>query len=188
MKNMHCPNCAANNMINSKYCSRCGYALPEVKVEQAEEPALKNQLLTSSKRNKRKNLIGAICGVIGFIISILVFQFFLKPKVSETHMMLLAAEANKSCPVMIDEITQLVNTEALEGNAFQYNYTLVNVDKMQVNSDTLRKYLEPGIIENIKTNPQLLYFRDHKTTMHYNYSDKNGALILKISITPDMYQ
>jgi hypothetical protein len=88
---------------------------------------------------------------------------------------------------MVDQDTRLDNAVALPGNVFQYNYTLVNLEKSEVNIDTVKKYIEPGIINNVKTSPDLKAYRDNKVTMAYYYKDKNGVFVLKISVTPDMY-
>jgi hypothetical protein len=102
-------------------------------------------------------------------------------------MMEAASELNKTCPFMVDKDTRLDNAAALPGNIFQYNYTLVNLDKSEVNVDTVKKYVEPGLINNVKTSPGLKVYRDNKVTMAYNYRDKNGVFVLKITVTPDLY-
>lgn len=88
---------------------------------------------------------------------------------------------------MVDQNTRLDNVAAFPNNIFQYNYTLVNLEKSEVNIDTVKKYLEPNIINNVKTNPDLKPYRDNKVTMAYNYRDKNGVFVLKIEVTPEMY-
>jgi hypothetical protein len=75
----------------------------------------------------------------------------------------------------------------MPNNIVQYNYTLVNLDKYEVNIDTVIKYIKPGLINNVKTNPDLKAYRDNKVTMAYNYKDKNGVFVLKINVTPDLY-
>jgi hypothetical protein len=137
--------------------------------------------------NKRKNLIGAIAGVVTFaIVSYSVQKAFFKP--FDQQLVEAASTINKTCPIMVDEDTRLDNSVALPGNIFQYNYTLINYEREDLNPDTLRKYLEPGIISTVATNPDLKIFRDHLTTMAYSYNDKNGAFVVKLSITPDMYK
>jgi len=89
---------------------------------------------------------------------------------------------------MIDQYTRLDNAMALPNNSFQYNYTLINIDKSEVNLDTVKKYIEPNIINNVKTNPDLKIYRENKTTMIYNYRDKNGIFVVRIAVTPEMYK
>ena len=89
---------------------------------------------------------------------------------------------------MVDQYTRLDNALALPENIFQYNYTLVNITQSEINLDTVKKYIEPSIINNVKTSPDLKIYRDNKTTMIYNYRDKNGVFVFKLSVTPDMYE
>lgn len=89
---------------------------------------------------------------------------------------------------MVDQFTRLDNSVALPDNSFQYNYTLVEVTKDEVIIDTVKKYIEPNILNTVKTNPDLKFFRDNKTTLIYNYKDMNGEFVHKFSVTPEMYQ
>ena len=138
--------------------------------------------------NKRKKTIGTVVGIVVFGLSYFaVQQLFFKPVSFDKAMMQAASELNKTCPIMVDRDTRLDNAVALPDNIFQYNYTLVNLDKSEVNIDTVKKYFEPGLINNVKTNPDLKAYRDNKVTMAYYYKDKNGEFVLKISVTPDLY-
>lgn len=142
----------------------------------------------TDNKNTRKKTIGTIAGIVAFGLSYFaVQQIFFKPVTFDKAMMEAASELNKTCPIMVDSETRLDNAAALPDNMFQYNYTLVNLDKSEVNLDTVKKYFEPGLINNIKTNPALKAYRDNKVTMAYNYSDKNGVFVLKIKVTPDLY-
>ena len=138
--------------------------------------------------NKRKRIIGTIVGIITFALAYVgVQQIFFKPASFDKTMMQAASELNKSCPIMVDQYTRLDNAAAMPNNTFQYNYTLVNLEKSEVNIDTVKKYVQPGLINNVKTNPDLKLFRDNKVTMAYNYRDKKGVFVLKITVTPDLY-
>lgn len=140
------------------------------------------------KTNKVK-LIGLIVGAITFgLFYFAVQQIFFKPPSFDKIMMHAASELNKMCPIMVDEYTRLDNAVALPGNIFQYNYTLVDITKDEVNLDTVRKYIDTGIINNVKTNPDLKIYRDNKTTMAYYYKDKDGVFVHKLLVTPDLYK
>lgn len=102
-------------------------------------------------------------------------------------MMEVASELNKSCPIMVDSETRLDNTIALPDNVFQYFYTLVNMTKETTDFEFMKTQLEPTIINFVKTNPEMKFQRDHKTTVKYSYKDKNGIFLFTISVTPDMY-
>src|SRR5260221_1169152 len=112
-------------------------------------------------QNKTKKIVGIIVGVVAFVLSYFVVQqFFFKTPSFDKAMMEAASELNKTCPVMVDKETRLDNAVAMPDNIFQYNYTLVNLNKADVNIDTVKKYIEPGIINNVKTNPDLKNYRD----------------------------
>ena len=184
MQKQICTTCNSENFINAKYCSRCGHSLlqsiPETTNEHIKQPT------TEKKSNK---FIGIIAAIVAFVLSYWgVQQLFFKSPSLDKAIMMAASELNKTCPIMIDQDTRLDNAVALPDNAFQYNYTLINIERSQVNVDTLKKYIEPEIINSVKTSPDLKFYRDNKTTMVYYYRDRNGIFILKLYITPDKYE
>lgn len=137
---------------------------------------------------KRKKNIGTIIGlVVGAVTLVLVQQFFFKAPTYDQVMMHAASEINKSCPIMVDQETRLDNAVALPENIFQYNYTLVNMEKGAIDVAQLENSLKPTLISNVKTNPDMKINRDNKTTMGYYYKDKNGEFLFKILVTPDLY-
>jgi len=145
--------------------------------------------MEETARTQSKKNIGIIVGVVAFAVaSVVAQQLFFKPASFDKAMMEAANELNKSCPLMVDQETRLDNAAAMPGNIFQYNYTLINYDQSELVTDTLRKYLEPGIINTIRTNPDLKIYRDNSVTMAYQYSDKKGVFLLKILVTPDQYK
>jgi hypothetical protein len=99
-----------------------------------------------------------------------------------------ASEINKTCPFMVDENTRLDNTMSTSKSDFQYNYTLINHNKEEVNVTELESFLKQQLINNIKTSPDMKFFRDNNITMGYNYKDKNGSYFLKLLIRPEDYK
>jgi hypothetical protein len=126
--------------------------------------------------------------VVGAVTLVLVQQFFFKAPSYDEVMMQAASEINKSCPFMVDQETRLDNAVALPGNVFQYNYTLVNMEKATTDISQLENYLKPTLINNVKSNPDMKINRDNKTTMGYYYKDRDGAFLFKILVTPDLYE
>ncbi len=142
--------------------------------------------MENQKNNKKT--VGTIVGLaVGLIVYFLVKQFVFAPQSFDKVMMKAASEINESCPIMIDQDTRLDNAIALPDNILQYNYTLVNLVKDSVDLKAFEDYMQPMILNNVKTNPDLKIYRDNKTTMAYNYKDMNGVYITKISITADQY-
>ena len=89
---------------------------------------------------------------------------------------------------MVDNATRLDNSIALPNNVFQYNYTLVTMLKDSININDLKNYLEPRIVNDVRTNPAMKYIRDNKVTVNYSYKDMAGANLFNISVKPEQYQ
>lgn len=89
---------------------------------------------------------------------------------------------------MIDNATRLDNVIALLDNVFQYNFTLVSMTKDSININELKGYLEPSIINFVKTNPDMQTMRDNKVTINYYYKDKEGVYLFTISVKPEQYE
>lgn len=96
-------------------------------------------------------------------------------------------EINKSCPMLVDQETRLDNTDVLPGKTLIYNYTLLNLEKSQISVDTIKKYVDPTILNLVRTSPDMQVFRDNETTFKYLYKDKIGAFVYELTITPEMY-
>jgi hypothetical protein len=82
----------------------------------------------------------------------------------EDTLMKITSEWNKTCPFMVDRETRIDNAIVLPGNTLQYNYTLINCVKDSLNIDATKKGIEPGLINGVKTSPNLIPFRDNKVT------------------------
>ncbi len=89
---------------------------------------------------------------------------------------------------MIDQETQLDNTIALPDNSFQYNLTLINMEKADVDIKALEENIKPGILNSVRTNPDMKMMRDQDVTLMYDYKDKNKDYLFKLTITPDQYK
>lgn len=125
--------------------------------------------------------------VVGQFAGDKIVAFIRTPSIDKT-MMAIAGELNKSCPIMVDNATRLDNSIALPDKVFQYNYTLVSLVKDSVNTDEIKKILEPRIINQVKTDPQMKFVRDHKVTVNYSYRDRTGVNLFTISVSPEQYK
>lgn len=188
MEKTNCINCGKDdNREDSKYCSNCGYELPKDTTKNPNEKVFENK--TILKKKKKNQMIGAIVGVMTFFIAYFgIQQIFFKAPSYDQVMIQMSSEMNKSCPIMIDANTRLDNTVALANNTFQYNYTLINNEKATSDAKRMKEFLEPTIVNIVKSNPELKFQRDHGTTLNYNYKDKNGVFLFNISVTPDKYK
>lgn len=137
----------------------------------------------------RNKLIGIAIGVIAFFTtSYLVQNLLFKQPKFEDNLAKIANEVNKTCPKMIDQDTRLDNVVAHSNNKFQYNYTLVNLSAETVDTIKFHQLVDANIINNVKSNPDLKIYRDNKTTIGYLYKDFSGNYLMRISVTPEMYQ
>ena len=135
----------------------------------------------------RDDKIGIVAGIAIVIAGIFCYVKFSSP-LSEKMLTALAAQVNKSCPTMIDDETRLDNVVLLPDNVFQYNYTLVNLEKAAVNLDEMKSMLHPVIEEFVKTSPEMQFQRKYETTVNYSYKDKDGQPLMTITIRPDQYK
>lgn len=144
---------------------------------------------------EKKELINrfliALGVIVGIVVLVLAFnagkELFSKQSAFDKVLIQTSDEINKSCPMMIDQETRLDNTDAIPGKILRYNYTLLNLEKSQINVDTIKKYVDPTILNLVRTSPDLKIFRDNKTTFKYLYKDKIGVFVYELSVTPEMY-
>ncbi len=140
------------------------------------------------KSKNRKNAMGTAVGIaVAMLVSFIVKEFVFAPPSFDKVMKQAASELNESCPMMIDEDTRLDNAVAFHDSVFQYNYTLVNWVKDSIDLSVFEEYMQPVLLNGVKTNPDLKMCRDNKMTMAYNYKDMNGEFMTKISITAEQY-
>jgi hypothetical protein len=181
-----CDKCGADNANNAKYCKSCGYKLPMPIVEEIPQPVVK-----PIKQRDDKKIVGKIIGaVVTFVMIYFAVQllFFRTPFFSKT-LMETANEINKVCPIMIDSETRLENTMALPKKVFQYNYTLINVYKEDINDiAAVEESLEQKITNFVRTSPDTKIYRDNNVTMKFCYSDRAGTYLFTITVTPDQYK
>lgn len=103
-------------------------------------------------------------------------------------LMKMASEINKSCPFMVDENIRADNVTVLVDNTIQYNYTLINYLKEEVDINQLKSNLSSHLLNGIKTNPSLKIFRDNKVTMVYAYRDKVGVFLFSLEYKYEDYK
>jgi len=176
-----CSNCAAENNDDSKYCAVCGYQLPVFQNEETKPAA------AVKEKSKKPNLVGMIAFAVTFVVAFFATQYFLSPSV-DSQLEKVAEAMNKTLPVKVDEYMTLDHVSALKNKTIQYEYSLVDLTKAEVKLDTVKKYIFPPILENIKTNPTMEVMRKGKVTFKYRYKDKDGIFVTDYVVTPEMYK
>ena len=99
-----------------------------------------------------------------------------------------AQVVNAMCPYTLDSETRLDCAIPLPNNTLQYNYTMVNYTKELLDTVVFKAAMEPQILNNVRTNPQMEYQRQNKWTLNYFYLDKDGNYICSIIATPEKYK
>ncbi|MFA5326574.1 MAG: zinc ribbon domain-containing protein [Prolixibacteraceae bacterium] len=186
MEKIKCTTCETENPANYKYCSSCGYELPKNKTENADNAVAVKPV---KKSGKGKTILIVLVYAVSFGLSYFVVQqLFFKAPAIDNVMMKVASEINKNCPVMVDAETRLDNAISLPKNIFQYNYTLLTLEKDKIDTTAIKTYLEPTITNTIKSSPDMKYMRDHKIIINYYYKDKEGNYLFSISVPPSKYE
>jgi hypothetical protein len=140
----------------------------------------------NKKESNKGTIVGFAVGAIFFALFFYGAQQIFKSDL-ESELREVALELNKQTPMQIDVFTRLDSAASKGKTNFIYYYTLVDMEKSEVNLDTVDKYVRPGLIENIKNHPDLKIYRDNNITMDYNYYDKNREFVTEISVTPELY-
>lgn len=172
--------------------------IPEVEKLEVEKP---QPVVLGYKPKKKRHPILIVLFVICFWAAFFGVYTFLKPTIDalnpkgdvlnqpiDPELGIMVENMNRGCPFQVDEITVLVNVKALPNKTIQYNYKLNDITKAEINLDTVKTYVFPSLLKNIKENPDCESLRDKQVTIKYNYSDKNGEHVTEYVVTPDMYQ
>ena len=136
---------------------------------------------------KRKLLIsGAILFCV--LIFMAVQVIFFKTTSPDKAVLKFSKELNKTCPTMVDAETRLDKVDALADNSLRFNYTLIYRDKDSLAIGNLKKFMEPAILNKIKTSPALSRYLNKNLTWIYSYNDKNGDFLFKITYNPEQFK
>jgi hypothetical protein len=135
---------------------------------------------------KRKNLLFQITIFsITFIVAFFATQYLMKIMKSDSNELeKVAAEINKSCPVLIDKETRLDKVVLKNDTVFQYHYTLVNIENKDKNFDVekIKQYVKSQSQENLDLNAAMKYQRENKIELKYVYNDKSNHFLFDFTI------
>ena len=96
----------------------------------------------------------------------------------------IAAEINRSIPVMIDQETELMPAVGAPGMLI-YNYRLVNVSAAQVNHNRFAAGAKERLREGACNRPETRdNFLKKDVTLRYSYFDKDKQHIATVDVTP----
>lgn len=128
-------------------------------------------------------------GIIIFAFISLVLRLAFNSPVSTFNDDLIGAanQVNSHAPIVIDSTTRLDRVDALNGNTFQYNYTLTNLEFNQIDTNILKSSWRQAIIEQLKKDPKAALFKDNGVIIQARYVDKNGRHVAMDALYPTEY-
>jgi hypothetical protein len=135
----------------------------------------------------KQNIISISVGIISFCVTFFAVQYFMGASKIEKQLKQASEHLNTQLPMQTDTFSRLDSTAAVEDHTFCYYYTLLEIEKANVNMDTVNKYVRPELLKNARTNPDLQGFREHGITLDYVYYDKNGVYVTTITASKEDY-
>lgn len=213
MHYLECQNCGHFNELKTEYltfCKKCNKVLknnfadwkkanPEKSFEDFKQIICTTGPVAHSNEKPDKKKSKGLKFWIGFTVTFAVFYAIgqlggeklvslIKRPAFDKALMEIAGELNKTCPIMVDSLTRLDNAIALPDKVFQYNYSLISGSREYMDTEGLKTYLSPRIVNDVKTNPGMKFIRDNKVTVNYSYKDLNGEFLFLITVKPEDYQ
>ena len=138
------------------------------------------------KRLRKVAFIGIPALVLALGLFIVAKMFFSEPAGDKDFEKTLNT-INRMCPVMLDSETRLDNVTATGDKTVQFNQTLVNVTAEQIDVNMIRDQMEPVIVNQVKTNPQMEEFRAKRATLKFSFNDNAGKFLFSIKVAPEDY-
>ena len=155
-------------------------------VEEKTQKVAKKKLTPEEKKKRRNASIGA---AIGVSIAMAITSLFTQSNyLSDKDLLKEVQKGNSICPIIVDEFTRIDSFSMPKSKTFMQHGTAIGIVKEEANLDTIRKYIEPSLLENTRTNPQLKPARNSKVTFIYSFNDMNGEVFYEYIVTPEMYK
>jgi len=155
----------------------------------AEEKTQKNVKKKLTPEEKKKRINASIGAVVGVCIAMVVSSLFTQNNhLSDKGLLKEVEKGNKICPIVFDDIMRIDSFSMPQSKTFMMHITGIDMVKEEANYDTIRKYIDPNLLENIRTNPQLKSARNSKITFVHTFNDMNGEVFYEYIVTPDMYK
>ena len=128
-------------------------------------------------------LLGAVAAYLVFLGFSELFQKK-TPARSEKRLSQIAAEINRSVPVMIDKETELTGVEGHEGMLI-YKYRLVPYSVRQLDHQKFAAGAKQKVAQGACNAPETRDdFLKQGVTLRYSYFDKNKQHIATVDVTP----
>jgi hypothetical protein len=106
----------------------------------------------------------------------------------DDELMSISKEINRHCPMMIDRETRLDTTMALPESTLMYIYTLVNMDREEMDIEKIKKSSYGMIRKYLKSNSSTRIMNEKGVTLRYSYKDKHGFFLFSHEFAPEDYR
>jgi hypothetical protein len=127
--------------------------------------------------------VGVIAGCLVFWALPELFQEKLDPR-SQARLSKIAAEVNRSVPVMIDKETELTAVEGHEGMLI-YKYRLVPYSVRQLDHQKFAAGAKQKVAQGACNAPETREdFLKQGVTLRYSYFDKDKQHVATVDVTP----
>jgi hypothetical protein len=94
---------------------------------------------------------------------------------------------NAECPQQVDSETTLTGITGGQPLTVTYHYSLVHLERANVDTVLFKKAMWPGLLAYIKVSEGLKTMRENGVTFVYDYRDKANHPICKLLIGPVDY-
>lgn len=136
---------------------------------------------------KKKNIIRCLFFVIAFTVTIAVSVMCTGNNTLTQQVIKTSEDINKKCPIAVDDITTLDNTNVTEDPLTLVYLYSVDLDKDSIVGDF--DEIKQNVIDNAQhmanTRPDMAIIRDNSILLKYHYKDKRGKDLFEFTITPE---
>ena len=87
---------------------------------------------------------------------------------------------NQQLPMLIDAETSM-DTITSYGRKITYLFSLVNYNAAEIDSDFVKEYMKPRMINRVCTHEDTIFFRQNDIVCVYEYQGKNGGFVTSMS-------
>ena len=127
--------------------------------------------------------LGAVAGFLASATALKLLIAWNTDPASKKALTEIARASNRELPTMIDEQTELVKLEGLEG-VLVYHYRLTEVVPGQISSETLVQRLSPMISANTCADPESReQFLENGVSIRHVYSDSQNGMIGEFDVS-----
>jgi len=143
--------------------------------------------MVENEKLRRKGILGIFAALM--LIGIFAFKFFFTDPDEKINREIAEGVKliNKSAPVIIDSLYRLDFAAALPERILQFNYTVLKIEKSEIDTAYLISTAKKLMIENLKSNPKAALFREYGIRIQSIYKDESGDRICMVEIMHDEY-